>query len=64
MAVADVYDALIASRAYKKELSHERATRIMLEEKGKSFDPQILDIFYSINQEFDNIQKNFRLIRE
>jgi len=63
MAIADVYDALLASRAYKKELTHEKATRIMLEEKGKSFDPDLVDIFYSINNEFDEIQKNFRFIK-
>jgi len=62
MAIADVYDALIASRAYKKELSHEKATRSMLEEKGKAFDPELLDVFYSINNEFNDIQRNFRLL--
>lgn len=39
MAIADVYDALISNRPYKKSLTHEEAISIIEQEIGKSFDP-------------------------
>ena len=44
-AVADVYDAITSERPYKKALSHERALQIMVEERGRHFDPKLLDLF-------------------
>jgi putative two-component system response regulator len=45
MAVADVYDALISERPYKKAFSHEEAVRIILDGSGTHFDPAIVDCF-------------------
>lgn len=59
MAVADVYDALTSKRPYKKPFSHEKAVQIILEGKGTQFDPDIVDIFYSIAYKFDRISKIF-----
>jgi putative two-component system response regulator len=55
MAVADVYDALISRRVYKKALTHERAIEIIAEGRGKHFDPEIVDAFLSITDEFRDI---------
>jgi len=55
MAIVDVYDALISDRPYKKGYSHEKAVSIITEEKGKQFDPDIVDIFLSISEEFREI---------
>ena len=44
MAVADVYDALISERPYKKMMSHEDAMKIIYSESGSHFDPEILRI--------------------
>jgi putative two-component system response regulator len=52
MAVADVYDALISERPYKKGMSHEEAVRIILEGRGSHFDPVIVDMFATISDEF------------
>jgi len=52
MAVADVYDALISRRVYKAGMSHEAALEIMVEGKGKHFDPDILDAFLEIREQF------------
>jgi putative two-component system response regulator len=44
-AVADVFDALTSRRPYKEAFSHEKAVRIMREERGTHFDPNLLDLF-------------------
>jgi putative two-component system response regulator len=48
MAIADVYDAIVSERPYKKGLSHEEAVEIIKKEAGKQFDPKIVDIFLII----------------
>jgi putative two-component system response regulator len=50
-AVVDVYDALTSDRPYRKAWSKENAIEYILEEKGKFFDPQVVDVFISIRQE-------------
>jgi len=49
MAVADVYDALISDRPYKKAFPHEEAVQIMIDGKGTQFDPVLIDLFVEIN---------------
>ena len=49
MAVADVYDALISDRPYKKAFPHEEAVKIMIDGKGTQFDPVLIDLFVKIN---------------
>jgi putative two-component system response regulator len=51
MAVADVYDALVSERVYKKGLSHEQAVKIIKEGCGTQFDPVIVDAFMQIQEE-------------
>ena len=51
VAVADVYDALTSERVYKKAISHEKARAIITHEKGKHFDPMVVDAFLSIADE-------------
>jgi len=48
MAVADVYDALISDRSYKKAMTHEEAVKIIKEGKGAHFDPLLTDLFLGI----------------
>jgi putative two-component system response regulator len=55
MAVADVYDALISRRVYKKALTHEKAIEIIAEGRGRHFDPEIVDAFLSITEQFRDI---------
>ena len=59
MAVADVYDALISHRVYKPAFSHEKAVAIMREERGKHFDPQVLDAMLAIAPHFEEIARRF-----
>lgn len=53
MALADVYDALRSKRVYKEAYSHKKAREIIIEERGKHFDPLIVDVFLEFEQEFN-----------
>lgn len=59
MAVADVYDALISERVYKKAFSHETAVAIIEEGRGKHFDPVLVDVFCLIADEFNSIAQQY-----
>jgi putative two-component system response regulator len=59
MAIADVYDALISQRVYKQGLSHGKATQIILEGRGKQFDPDVTDAFLALNEVFQGIAARF-----
>jgi putative two-component system response regulator len=59
MAVADVYDALICRRVYKEGMPHEKAVGIIVESKGSHFDPDIVDAFIEIADEFIKIAKRY-----
>ena len=55
VSIADVYDALRSKRVYKDSFSHEKSFDIIVSEKGKAFDPDIIDVFITHNIEFNNI---------
>lgn len=57
MALADVYDALISSRPYKKAFSHEEAKDIIVKGSGSHFDPDVVKAFL-------NYEKDFILIKD
>jgi PAS domain S-box-containing protein len=50
-AVVDVFDALTSDRPYRKAWSKEKAIQYILDEKGNSFDPRVVDVFMSLKQE-------------
>ena len=52
MALADVYDALVCRRVYKEAIPHEKAAQIILEGRGTHFDPDIVDAFLELQDEF------------
>ena len=55
MAVADVYDALISKRVYKPPFSHGKAVAIIAEGRDTHFDPDMVDKFLEIHEEFRQI---------
>ncbi|MGD9201095.1 MAG: response regulator [Chitinispirillia bacterium] len=59
VALADVYDALVSKRIYKEALTHESAKSIILAERGKHFDPIVVDAFLRCEKEFINIVKKY-----
>ena len=58
MAIADVYDALVSDRPYKKAFSHDKAVSIIMEESGKHFDPKIAEVFFDVKDRFDAIRNS------
>jgi len=52
MAIADVYDALVSERPYKKPFTHEQAVEIIKDGCGTHFDPKIVEVFLSITEDF------------
>lgn len=59
MAVADVYDALISRRVYKDGMPHEKAVAIMREGRGSHFDPDILDAFLALQEDFQAVARRY-----
>lgn len=56
-ALADVFDALGSDRCYKKAWEDERIFNFFKEEKGKHFDPILVDIFFEHLDEFLTIRE-------
>lgn len=52
VALADVFDALTSKRPYKEAWSIEKTMAFLHEQKGKHFEPKLVDLF---NQELDKI---------
>ena len=52
MAFADVYDALISERCYKKAMSKENAFEIIRQEAGTHFDPKLAEVFLHHREAF------------
>jgi HD-GYP domain-containing protein (c-di-GMP phosphodiesterase class II) len=46
VSICDVYDALALKRSYKKDYPPEKIHEVMMLERGKIFDPQLLDKFF------------------
>jgi putative two-component system response regulator len=57
MAIADVYDALIEQKPYKKPYTHEEAAKIIAQGKETHFDPTLVDLFITVADQFRNIAK-------
>ena len=47
VAIADVFDALTSTRPYKRSWTLEEARSFMIEQRGRHFDPTLLDAFLS-----------------
>lgn len=56
VSIADVYDALVSERVYKKALPHETAIQMILNGECGQFNPILLDCLMDINQD---IKKKF-----
>jgi len=55
MALADVFDALISQRVYKPPFPLEKAVAIIREGYGSHFDPDVVDAFLALQNEFQTI---------
>jgi response regulator RpfG family c-di-GMP phosphodiesterase len=59
-AIADVFDALGSERVYKKAWPLESILQLFHEEKGKHFDPNLIDIFFQNLDKFITIMNMFK----
>lgn len=59
MALADVYDALISQRVYKPAMPHAKAVEIICDGRGTHFDPDIVEAFLAVQQEFIVIAQKY-----
>jgi len=60
MALADMYDALVSSRVYKKAWTHAEAVAEIKKLSGSHFDPKIVKAFLQIKDTFKNINKKYQ----
>ena len=63
MAIADVFDALVAERVYKKPMPVDDAINIIIKDAGTHFDPNIVEVFKTITEDFKKASKE-KLINE
>ena len=59
MAIADVYDALISRRVYKEGMPHEKAVGIIVEGRGHHFDPDMVDAFIELQNDFKAVAEKY-----
>lgn len=59
-AIADVFDALGSDRCYKKAWEDEKIFQLLLEEKGKHFDPTLIELFMNNVDEFKKIRDKYQ----
>lgn len=57
-ALADVLDALTSDRIYRKAWKTDRVLTYIKEERGRHFDPKLVDIF------FDNLDEFLKILKE
>jgi len=60
MAVADVYDALRSKRVYKPPFPHKKVSRMLIDDSGKHFDPEIIEAFLKISNKFEKISNKYQ----
>jgi PAS domain S-box-containing protein len=58
-AVADVFDALGHDRVYKKAWELERIYKLFQDERGKHFDPSLIDLVLNNKEKFEQIKDRY-----
>lgn len=59
MAIADVFDAIISDRPYKPKSSINEAVKIIIAGRGAQFDPDLVDAFIEVAEEFRSIAEYY-----
>ncbi len=57
VAVADVYDAMVSNKVYKKGMSHAQAVECIAAERGAQFDPVVVDAFLSCAADIEQVAR-------
>ncbi len=64
VAIADVFDALTTERPYKKPFSIEKSLKILKEERGKHFDPDVVDAFFAVKNIILEIKEKYSDVKK
>ena len=59
MALADVYDAMVSRRHYKEPIPVEEVVASIAAGRGKHFDPDIVDAFLALQEQFADIASRY-----
>ncbi len=59
VSLADVYDALVSERAYKEAWEEELVHEYIRNQKGKQFDPELVDLFLDIRDVIAQIHAKY-----
>ena len=59
VALADIFDALVSRRSYKAPWTPEEAYQEIVSQRGKQFDPDVVDAFIQHFEEFKEIVKRY-----
>lgn len=61
IALADTYDAMTSTRAYRSALPHDAAMQEIKRCSGSQFDPKLAELFISISDEIEKLKNNSEL---
>ncbi len=61
VALVDAYDAITSERPYKRALDHDEAVRRILVDRGRHFDPVLVDAFLACHERFDEVRATLRI---
>lgn len=64
IALVDAYDAITSKRRYKDSVSHKEAAEIIRSERGKHFDPDLVDLFKGCADQFDSARLRHAKLNE
>ncbi|MDW7660346.1 MAG: response regulator [Bacillota bacterium] len=59
MAIIDVYDALMSKRVYKPAYEFEDTVDMLMKERGKHFDPELLDAFLEVKDQIHDLSMRY-----
>lgn len=60
IALADVYDALNSNRSYRQSLTLAETLEYIKTQKGRQFDPHLVDLLIAHHEEFIQIKESFK----
>ncbi len=58
-AIGDVFDALTSDRVYRAALPIKTAVKMMQDERGQHFDPELLDAFFLAQPQIEQIRRRY-----
>ncbi|MGA1393977.1 MAG: HD-GYP domain-containing protein, partial [Phycisphaerales bacterium] len=59
VAIADVYDALLSTRRYKRPWSREETAEYLRQQAGEQFDPELVDLALGLLDDLDAARAEF-----